>query len=43
MIRGCPFNFHKELIELRRQQGKLNELLSVPKEKLEKFNEVMNG
>jgi len=36
MHRGCLFNFHKELIELRRQQGKLKELLSVPRGKLEK-------
>jgi hypothetical protein len=36
MHRGCPFNFHKDLIELRRQEGKLKELLSVPRQKLEK-------
>jgi hypothetical protein len=36
MHRGCPINLHKELIELRRRQGKLKELLSAPREKLEK-------
>ena len=36
MHRGCPLSVHKELIELRRQQGKLKELLSAPREKLEK-------
>jgi len=36
MHRGSPFNFHQELIELRRQQGGLKELLSVQREKLEK-------
>jgi len=36
MHRGHPVDVHKELIELRREQGKLKELLSVPREKLEK-------
>ena len=36
MHRGHLVDVHKELIELRREQGKLKELLSVPREKLEK-------
>jgi hypothetical protein len=36
MHRGCLLNVHKELIELRRQQGKLKELLSAPRDKSEK-------
>jgi hypothetical protein len=36
MHHKCPVDFHKELIELQRQRGKLKELLSIARPRLDR-------